>query len=554
MTSATAIQRAANWKQAGSLALVLIIWLATTYVFWVGYAGFDDMGYARYAFLFHRPPNHWLEFRIPAILAIRASFLAFGASEFTATLPELLASLMILAAVAWLVDWPRKLAWQSQAAVLIAATLPFDVTYRSTPGATHLAGALVTLGTVCILKGSGWVRFAGSALFAAGFATHESMIFYVGIFCLTALAFDRRRYWRPVLLCIVLSASFVVVEGAVYRALLGDFLARFKMAASESANIPFAYDPDTHLSGVRFFMWPLNVLLFTKVFGFDLVILLVAGAWAWRSLTQQEQILYTVTFLTWAWLGYGTKIPWAYRPLFREMHFYVPLVLSISVLLPTALAYVLRNRHTVAPYVAIAAILATHLGLLAGGGRWGQRVVISRQLLRYAEAHKQDIFVTDVTTMNHMYAVGGFRIPENVICINGPAVEGIFRVNNIEPPGRPRFRFPERAASGILLNLEVWEGGDVEPEFVRFVKDHEGIHRRVVPVRYKLLFLPLLHWIAPKGFMIRSPGAEVVQFDQSAGTGKDKNQRRPASPMVGTKFLMSFSFSLQTWSMIRSPI
>jgi hypothetical protein len=99
-----------------------------------------------------------------------------------------------------------------------------------------------------------------------------------------------------------------------------------------------------------------------------------------------------------------------------------------------------------------------HFGLLAAGGRWGEGVVISRQLLRYAEAHKQDIFVTDVSTMNHMYAVGGFRIPENVVCINGPAVEGIFRVNK-EPPGTPRFRFPERAPNGILLNLQVCRCG-----------------------------------------------------------------------------------------------
>src|SRR5690242_6635916 len=108
------------WQRVCAIAAVLIAWVATTYVFWVGYFGADDMGYARYAFLFHRPPIHWLEFRIPAVVAIRACFLMFGASEFSATLPSLIASLMMIVSVAWFVDWPKKLTWVTNAALLIA--------------------------------------------------------------------------------------------------------------------------------------------------------------------------------------------------------------------------------------------------------------------------------------------------------------------------------------------------------------------------------------------------------------------------------------------------
>jgi len=93
------------------IAIPISVWIATTWLFWVGYTGEDDLFYARYAFLFHRPPIVWWEFRMPAILAIRTSFLLFGPSEFAAALPSLLASLAIFASVAWFVEWPRTIRW-----------------------------------------------------------------------------------------------------------------------------------------------------------------------------------------------------------------------------------------------------------------------------------------------------------------------------------------------------------------------------------------------------------------------------------------------------------
>ena len=83
-----------------ALALCVAAWLAVTVFYWIGYVGTDDLFYARYAYLFHRAPINWWEFRIPAILAIRGSFLAFGPTEFAACLPSLLASLAIAGSVA----------------------------------------------------------------------------------------------------------------------------------------------------------------------------------------------------------------------------------------------------------------------------------------------------------------------------------------------------------------------------------------------------------------------------------------------------------------------
>lgn len=482
-------------------------WLATTCIFWVGYTGADDMFYARYAFLFHRPPINWWEFRMPAILAIRASFHLFGVSEFAAALPMLVASLAILASVAWFVGWPSRLNWQTQAAVILAATLPLDVSYRSTPGAPFFAASLLVVGTVCILKGGRWVQLLGAALFAVGFATHESAVFYILFFCCAALIFDHRKFQRPVAACAALLAGTFLVECAVYGAWMGDPLARFKMAAVESANQLPDIDPDTHLSGVRFFVWPLETLALAKPFGFDLLLLLLTAIPAWKLFAREQRILFVATFAAWAWLGYGTKVPWAYKPFARSYHFYGPLELGIAVLLPVCLGLVLRNRRAWA-YLAVCVVVASHLICSAAGGKYGADVRVARELLRYASGHPDRVYMTDVRTLNEMYVVGGFQLPVNIVCPNVPAVERHLLVNK-EPPGAPRFHFPARPIDGILVDLPRMDL-EVEPEFTDYLKEHPGVHTQIVPLRYKTLFIPLLPIVGPREFVIRSRGAEVV--------------------------------------------
>ena len=241
------------------IALPLIAWVLTTALFWVGYTGEDDLFYARYAYLFHRPPTVWWEFRMPAILAMRGSFLLFGPTEFAAVLPSLLASLAILASVAWVVGWPRTLTWQSQSAMLLAAVIPIDVGFRSYPSANQIAAGLLALGSACIIKGSRRVQVLGAALLAAAFITHEISFFYVALFCLTLLAFDWRRFWQPVAWSVAFSGALVLAEATTYAVLLGDPLARLRTSAGTTSNLQLAVDPDTGLQGMRFFLWPVQV-------------------------------------------------------------------------------------------------------------------------------------------------------------------------------------------------------------------------------------------------------------------------------------------------------
>jgi hypothetical protein len=490
-----------------AVAILLSAWLVTTVVFWMGYVGGDDLFYARYAFLLHRPPLNWWEFRMPFILALRASFFAFGPSELAAALPTLMASLGILTAVIWFLGWTKRPAWQTVAGGLIAATLPLDVGFRSVPLAGFLAGGMLALGTVCLLKENSRVWACGSLLLATAFVTHEVSIFYVSILCLTALAFDRKRFFRPVLLCVVLSAGATLVECVVYKALLGDWLARFRMAEGTTSVLTAGTDPDTLITGLRFYTWPLENLLFCKSFGIDLILVLVFGILAWRSFKQEYRILFITMFLTWAWLGYGSQVPWAYKPFYRQMHYYFPLTFCIAVLLPYSLATVLGRRATLARGIVGVAV-ALHLACLAAGGRWGQNVDVSRDLLQYAKSHPDRTFLTDVRTMNQMYVLAGFRLPPNVVCLNGPGAEDL--LVNKEPPGTPGFRFSELPVNGVLVNLEgVYHGGQVEAAFARYLDRQEGKRERIAPVQYRLLFRPFARFAHLPQFAVRSLGGEV---------------------------------------------
>jgi hypothetical protein len=511
---------------AAAVGSVLLVWLAATWIFWLGYVGTDDIFYARYAHLFHRPPINWWEFRIPAILAIRASFLLLGPTELAAALPNLLASLAILASVAWFVGWPKRLTWQTQAAVLIAATIPLDVNYRSVPGANHLSAGLLALGTAALLKGGRRVQLLGSALLALGFMTHELSFFYVAIVCVTVFALDRKRYALPVAACIAISAGALILESAVYYVLLGDPFARYKVSAGSTTNLPTGYDPDLGIGGLAFFLWPLRLVVFSKTFGFDLLLLITTGVLAWKHLTKEQRILYAATVAVWAWLGYGTFVPWAYKPLYRQAHYYTCLVFGVAALLPVTLGWVFQQSRRVAQ-CAVAGVLVIHVVCCASGGGWGQDVDVARGLLAYATEHRKQVFLTDVKTMNYMYALGGFQLPKNVICLNGPAVENNLRVNK-EPPGTPRFRFPERLVSAVLLNNETMRNGGAEAPFTNYVKLHAGKRVTVVPTEYRLLVRPLAPLVGPRPFFVRSNGGAVAAVISPASPSAENRGSPPA--------------------------
>lgn len=501
-----------KYNQACWVVVTAGIWLGVTYIFWLGYVGTDDVHYARYAYFLHRLPiNHW-EFRIPAILAIRASFSLLGPTEFAACLPGLIASATILFSVAWLVDWPRTLSWESQGAMILASVFPLDVAFRSIPSAPYIAGAFLSLGTVCILKRGKKGQIIGPALLSLGFLTHATSFFYIGTLCVTALMFDHRRFWRPVLLCIAFSGCLIMLESTTYYFLIGDPFARYRTAsiALSLSNIHAGVDQTRGIYGLAFFLWPIKNLIFCKHFGFDLIVLLVCSTLMWKQFKVEYRILLITTFVFFFWLGFGTQLPWAYKPFGRAIHWYFPITLGVSVLLPYTVFRTFKKRKVIACGIIVILILV-HVASSAAGGKHGSQVDVSRELLRYAQQHGSYMYLTDVSTMNEMYVIKGFQFPENVICLNGSAVKKHLRVNQ-EPPGSPRYFFPDMIPDFILINLDRRR----EAQFERYLHDHGGQRRRIVEARYRQFFLPLLQFLEPAKYMLKSLGGEVVKVENKS--------------------------------------
>ena len=202
-----------------------------------------------------------------------------------------------------------------------------------------------------------------------------------------------------------------------------------------------------------------------------------------------------------------------------------------------------RARERLAQGVVAVAILV-HLACLAAGGRWGQAVDVSRELLAYAREHSDQTFLTDVATMNEMYVVGGFRFPANVVCLNGPAVDRDLLVNDpLVNPDRPRFHFPEVPIDNILLNLEQMSGFHYfglrpiphkkqDPDFSRYLEEHGAGRVRIAPVRYRLPFLPLIPLIGPKDFLVKNLGGEVVRVQRGC-TGRTTPPPPPTPAFTG---------------------
>lgn len=490
-----------------ALLCILAIWAMSTWLFWIGYVGVDDIFYARYAHFLHRPPMVWWEFRIPFILVQLACFSIFGTTELAAAMPTLAASLALVACTGWMIGWPRKLTWETNLTMVLAAVLPLDLAFRSWPSATYFAGALCGVGTAFWLRGNGRLMYIGSAIFAFAFAAHESMVFYIAIFCGLCLLSDWKRFLKPMLLLGVLVAINFAAEAGAYQKLLGHPFARYQMSSSGAAKSVAGYDADTGISGLRFYTWPIEILFASKHFAGSLLLLLVGGAMAWRKLSRDQKLLFLTVAGTWVWIGWGTLVPWTYQPFFRQFHYFSPILLGLNTLMPAVVFLVLRPLAARCLLIGMVGIYFLAAG---SGGRWGEAFESSRALLVYADKHPTTTFLTDVSTMNHMYAIRGFTLPTNVICLNGPAVAKHLLLNK-EPVGTPVFAFANAVPQAILFNTEGPSLFAYEEEFTRFVEEHPGEHETVLPVQRKWLFAHI-PGISNRPLAIRNLGAEVIHF------------------------------------------
>jgi hypothetical protein len=120
--------------------------------------------------------------------------------------------------------------------------------------------------------------------------------------------------------------------------------------------------------------------------------------------------------------------------------------------------------------------------------------------------------------MNEMFQVGGYTLPRNVVCLNGPAVEAHLLLNK-EPATSPRFHFPVVSASGILVNTEEEAGMPLEAEMEAFRALHRGRDETVVEPRTKWIFRPFVKILGTRSFPILNLGGHAILLPEPVSTG-----------------------------------
>jgi hypothetical protein len=244
----------------------------------------------------------------------------------------------------------------------------------------------------------------------------------------------------------------------------------------------------------------------------------VLGAALWRRLERWERVLLLAALLYFLWLGYGTQVPWAYRPRTRHFHYFIVLALPVGALLVPLIARFCKRYAAVA---LVGLVVASHALGLAAGGRWGRNVEVARALLAHARAHPAGTFLTDVATLNEMYALNAFRMPANVVCVADERAARHLLVN----AGVPRERWQLRRAEvdAALVNHERVDRPPDAPfrAFMEVAQKGRVEWRQTTAV--KAVFRPVARLVGTRGFMIANAGGEVVAL-----VGRPRNEPRAA--------------------------
>lgn len=486
------------------VAAVVAIWVIARLIGWIGYSGADDQYYARFAHLLHRVPMNHMEFRMTVVLSIRAAMELFGTSETAVCMAPLFYSAMLFCAVAWFVGWPRNYSWTATGSMLLVSLIPIDVGFASYPSPAALSAGLTAMGVVCILKGRRAVGILGAALLALAFMTHFLNFFFVGLFCLTLLALDWRRFLIAVVACVLFSGGLLATEMTTYKILINNPFAHFDSFKALTEGVPEDGRSETKLG---FFLEPIKILILSKPFGFGLLLLLVSGVRTFKRMTIEQKIVWITTIGFWFWLGYGTLKPTSYRPASRGMHYYTPLAFGLCALVPSLVEMLFATRKKLARAL-VGLLLLMYIASIGLSGTWGSQVDASRALLEYARQHPEEKFLTDVYSLSDMYVLNGFELPANVMVLDSKAQQTHLLVNK-EPEGHTDISFPHAAeADELLINLSRDER-PAEPEFTDFVAAHAGEVVATIPPRYRPVFVPLAKFVGDWGFALRDKGAEV---------------------------------------------
>jgi hypothetical protein len=396
-----------------AVPLLVGAWLLLRVVFFEGLWGYDDLYHVHFAMRPRVPIDVW-EGRLFYNALLIAAYRLFGAAEWALALPTMLSSLGFVLVTWWAA---RRLAGDAAGllAGLLAATCAQDVAMATDPIAAAQENAFAAAGTALALTGR--PRLAGAA-FGAAIASHLTAAFYFGPFLLAFAAFgDRRRI--PALLGAAIG-TYVLLDPLPEWILSGDPLHYLHLVQSTHLeHQPYTLPPflPSGAWNPAWFWWPPATFLFSKAFGLLLSLPVGFALLRWRRIERVDRLLVVLILGGWAWINWGTQLPYAYQPLNHQVRYWYPLAMPACVLAARMVRHVRRRRAWAA------VLLAPGPLLLLASGSWGQNVEISRELMAYAQAHPERAFATDAYTYDEMLILSDLAPPPNVTVLPGDAPE-----------------------------------------------------------------------------------------------------------------------------------
>ncbi len=476
------------------LGLLVLAWAAMRWRFFFGFLGYDDMWYAAYAAKWGAiPTNHW-EVRIFFSGLIRLSTRLFGSSEFSNTVPSLLASLGMLLIV-FRLGWKQIGPTGAFLGGLLFAFLPEDVFCSTSVEAVGLTSVLSSAGLLFLLEKRGFRGIIPAGIcFGLAFFSHYYALYVVGAAAFAWLIHDapRLRWKESVVLFGVGISVFLAVNSASFFFLTGDAFFAFKVSA------------ETHLQtfgGIVYdfswLIWPIKAFFFTNAFGFLLFLAALALGLNWKRTSTGFRFLGIFSIVFYLYTNWGTQSPFQYLPLWHLPRYWYPIAVPVCAIVGVWLAQLPKR---VGGWVAIALCLS-HVVLLMLAGTWGENVEVSKKLLQYTEAHSDQHFVADGQTLNEMFVLRGCLPPANVFPVRGLGQPTFYSVpveNQVDSTKRPLHVLVNRMQTG-----RNW----VEPHLKLAARAQ---WTEIGTARYRDLaaFLPAV--IREKPFMLRHPPPAIA--------------------------------------------
>lgn len=277
------------------VGLSLLTFIALMSYAWVGYLGSDDVTYADGAY-------GWMEsfpyvgghgtVRYTITVPMALSFLTFGESEFSMTLPTLVYGLGLIAILVLMLHRAQG-AGPAAFAALVLVTSPVLVTW-ATIASVDIIEAFFIFASLFLFWAAGresgrWhYLFAAGVLAGLGFLTRETSVFFLAFYGIAFLA----GYGIHRLGHFIMAAGFFTVwlaEVAYFYVMTGDPLYRINISLNHDSTIDRSIDVAGNVIAHPL-IDPLLVILANQEFAILFWVVVPAGLWLLLSKNVSAEI------------------------------------------------------------------------------------------------------------------------------------------------------------------------------------------------------------------------------------------------------------------------